>query len=102
MNFKSPLLLSSIIVALITILAILNSRLYLFNIENIIGTLFSGLSMIFLPGHILAILMTNSADPPHLWGVVIGYCIQGLLIILVAKKILQNRHTKLYEQGVQR
>ena len=75
---------------LLTVLAICNARFELFEIQNVIGSILTGVSIFFLPGHILAILMTYSADPPHLWGIIIGYSIQSILIIILIKKVTKN------------
>lgn len=83
---------STIGIGALTIVAILNARFELFNIENSASVLFTGLSFIFLPGHILAMVMTNSADPPYLLGIIIGYSIQGLLMLLVFKIIFLEKH----------
>jgi len=87
MKLKNVLFIEFGIVGLLTIVAIFNTRLELFNIAGLIGWNFSGLSFVFLPGHIGAMIMTNAADPPALWGVIVGYSIQGLLMAIVARQI---------------
>jgi len=87
MKVHKLLLIESVIIGIITILAIFNTRLELFKLEGVIGDLLTGLSYFFLPGHICAMLMTNAADPPRLWGVIAGYLIQGFLIVIIVKRM---------------
>lgn len=91
MKLKNVLLIEFGVIGLLTIAAIFNTRLELFDIEGLIGWIFTGLSFVFLPGHIGAMIMTNAADPPALWGVIVGYSIQGGLIAIVARKITLSR-----------
>ena len=87
MNLKKILLIEYGIITLLTAAAIFNTRLELFNIGGIVGGLFTGLSIIFLPAHIGAMVMTNVADSPDLWGVLVGYSVQGLLMAFLTKRI---------------
>jgi hypothetical protein len=87
MKVQKLLFIEAGIIGVMTILAIFNTRLELFKLEGLIGELLTGLSCLFLPGHISAILMTNAADPPRLWGVIAGYLIQGLLIFIITKRL---------------
>jgi len=87
MKLKNLLLIEFGIIGLLTIAAIFNTRLELFDIGGPIGWIFSGLSFVFLPGHIGAMIMTNAADPPALWGVIVGYSIQGVLVAIVARQL---------------
>lgn len=81
-------------VVLLTTLALVNSRFELFNSENISGVLFTGLSFFYLPGHVLAMVMTNQADSPDLWAMVIGYSTQAILIFFIVKTIfIKNNDT---------
>jgi hypothetical protein len=91
MKLKNVLFIEYGIIALLTIAAIFNTRLALFDILGLIGWIFKGLSFVFLPGHIGAIIMTNAADPPALWGVIVGYSIQGSIIAIVARQITLSR-----------
>ena len=77
---------------LLTMTALLNSRLQLFDSENIFGVLFTGLSFFFLPGHVLSMLMANKADSPDLWAMVIGYSIQAIIIFVVVKMIFIKKN----------
>jgi len=92
MKQKSVLFIEFLIIGVVTVVAIFNTRFELFNIEGLVGWVFSGLSFIYLPGHIGAMLLTNAADPPDLWGVIIGYLIQGFLITIVVRQITLVRY----------
>ena len=74
-------------ITILTVIALMNSRLELFNSENIFGLLFTGMSFFYLPGHILAMVMANQADSPDLWAMITGYSIQGVLIFFITKTI---------------
>lgn len=87
MKVKGLLIIEAGVIGVLTILAIFNTRLELFKLDGLVGEFLTGLSFFFLPGHISAMLMTNAADPPRLWGVIVGYLIQGFLIAIVAKKL---------------
>jgi hypothetical protein len=87
MKLKNILFKEYGIIALLTIAAIFNTQLALFDILGLIGWIFKALSFVFLPGHIVAMIMTNSADSPSLWGIIVGYSIQGSIIAIVARKM---------------
>jgi hypothetical protein len=87
MKLKNILFIEYGIIALLTIAAIFSTQLALFDILGLIGSIFTALSFVFLPGHIVAMIMTNSADSPSLWGIIVGYSIQGSIIAIVARKI---------------
>ena len=74
-------------ITLLTVAAIFNTRFELFEIHGAIGFLFTGLGMFFLPAHIGAMIMTNAADPPDLWGVIVSYSIQGYLVAVLGNTI---------------
>jgi len=92
MKLKNVFFIEFGIIGMITIAAIFNTRFELFNIAGLAGWLFTGLSFFFLPGHIGAMILTNAADPPDLWGVIVGYSIQGFLIAIIAKQITLSRY----------
>ena len=75
------------IVVLLTVIALVNLRLEIFNTENIFGTLFTGLSFFYLPGHIISMVLANKADSPDLWAMVMGYSAQGAVLFYLAKVI---------------
>ena len=87
MKLKNNLLIEFGIIGLLTIAAIFNTRLELYDSGGLMGWIFTGLSFVFLPGHIGAMIMTNAADPPALWGVIVGYSIQGVLMAIVARQL---------------
>jgi putative effector of murein hydrolase LrgA (UPF0299 family) len=94
MKLQRVLLLEACVILAITVLAIFNTRLELYKLDGLIGWLLSGLSYFFLPGHVGAILLTNAADPPDLWGVIVGYFVQGLLIAFIINKLTQAAYSK--------
>ncbi len=87
MKYKKVLFIEYGIVILLTILAIFNTRLELFDTPGLLGGILSGISLFFLPGHIGAMVVTNAADPPGLWGVIVCYSMQGLLVAFLGRKI---------------
>ncbi len=92
MELREVLLLEKGIVGLVSVIAIFNTRIELFNLEGFMGLFFTGLSFLYLPGHIFAMILTNAADPPDLWGVIVGYMVQGLLIALLITKITRAKY----------
>jgi hypothetical protein len=87
MKLKNVLFLEYGIIALLTIAAIFNTTLALFDILGLIGLIFTALSFVFLPGHIVAMIITNTADSPALWSIIACYTIQGSIIAIVARRI---------------
>ena len=75
------------VIVLLTVIALVNSRLELFNSENMFGVFFTGLSFFYLPGHIISMVLANKADSPYLWAMVIGYSTQAVVLFYLAKVI---------------
>jgi len=90
---QSKFLISSFSLVLM-IIGILNTRLELFELDGILGVLFYGVSLFFLPAHICAMVVTNAADPPDLWGVIVCYSVQAFFVILIGKHIFIKKTPK--------
>ena len=73
----------AIIIVLVSCIASASSIFELFKITNLLGQIFTLISYLYTPAFILAIFLTQKADPPGQIGVVVGALIQTYLMYML-------------------
>ena len=72
-------------IILVSTIFVLNSRFEVFEYENIYGLLGTVISVLYLPAFVIAIFVTQKADPPGLIGLCIGGAIQTYIMWVSVK-----------------
>lgn len=87
LKHNKSLLLGYLLIASLTAAAVINARLRLFGLPGDFGLFYTALSFLFVPAHVAAMTLTNQVDPPALWGVLVGYCLQGLVFAIFLRSL---------------
>lgn len=81
-NFKEIL-----VIIIVSTIAATSSIFELFKISSFIGAIFTAISIVYFPAFLLAIFVTQRADPPGQIGIAVGALVQTSLMYVLFRFI---------------